>query len=109
MTEELLKAMLMRDRGFLYSLYEGPNILKNKRILLNANDSQLNTLLRYLHFVATGKIPIKKQNFEKIPHSKLKLIKRMIEKSSALDLFLRYLLRLHMAYISCYLGSNKLI
>ena len=70
MTEELLKAMLVRDKGFLYSLYEGSNILKNKRVLINANDSQLNTLLRYLHYIATGKIPVTKLNFEKIPHSK---------------------------------------
>lgn len=89
MSEDILKAMLIRDKGFLYSLYEGPNILKNKRILLNASDSQLNTLLRYLHFVASGKIPIKKANFEKIPPSKLKLIKKQLEKSTKLELLLR--------------------
>lgn len=92
MSEELLKAMLIRDRGFLYSLYEGPNILKNKRILVNASDTQLNTLLRYLHFVASGKIPIKKENFEKIPISKLKCIKSALEKSTKLELILRFVL-----------------
>lgn len=94
MTEEVLKAMLIRDKGFLYSLYEGSNDLKNNRILLNASDSQLNTLIRYLHFVASGKIPIKKQNFEIIPASKIKLIKKTLEKSNKLDLFLRYFLAL---------------
>lgn len=89
MNEELLKAMLIRDKGFLYSLYEGPNILKNKRVLINANDSQLNTLLRYLHFVASGKIPITKLNFEKITFPKLKLIKRTVEKANKLQEILR--------------------
>lgn len=90
MSEELLKAMLIRDKGFLYTLYEGSNILKNKRLLTNASDSQLNTLLRYLHFVASGKIPIKKENFEKIPHTKLNLIKKNVEKFSKLEMLLRF-------------------
>lgn len=92
MTEEVLKAMLIRDKGFLHNLYEGPNDLKNNRVLINASDSQLNTLLRYLHFVASGKIPIKKENFELIPSSKIKLIKKTLEKSNKLDLLLRYFL-----------------
>lgn len=92
MTEELLKAMLIRDRGFLYSLYEGSNILKNKRILVNASDTQLNTLLRYLHFVASGKIPITKENFEKITAQKLKLIRRTVESTPKLNAILRKIL-----------------
>lgn len=79
MNDEFLKSLMIRDRGFLYSLYEAPNILKNKRILLNASDTQINTLLRYLHFVANGRIPIKKTNFEKIPQSKLRIIKKDLE------------------------------
>lgn len=89
MNDEVLKALMIRDKGFLYSLYQGSNSLKNKRYLINASDTQLNTLLRYLHFVATGKIPISKVNFEKITPKVLRIIKRNVEKPSKLEVILR--------------------
>lgn len=84
MKRETLKSYLIRDKIFLKELYSGPNPLKNNRILNNANDSQLNTLLFYLHFLANGEIKINKSNFEKIEkNKKLSLIKRNVENKKA--------------------------
>jgi hypothetical protein len=73
---------LIKDKEFLRTLYDGTNPLKNRRLLNIANDSQLNTLIRYLHFVSTGQIKIKKENFEKLENeNKLKIIKKLEKKS----------------------------
>jgi bisphosphoglycerate-dependent phosphoglycerate mutase len=69
-SNEHMKNLLLRDKAFLKSLYEGPNPLKNKRVLISANDSQLNTLLKYLNSVCNGQIKIKKENFELISNAK---------------------------------------
>ena len=69
-SNEHMKNLLLRDKTFLKSLYEGPNPLKNKRVLISANDSQLNTLLKYLNSVCNGQIKIKKENFELISNAK---------------------------------------
>jgi hypothetical protein len=87
---EQMKTLLMRDKAFLKSLYEGSNPLKNKRILNSSNDSQLDTLIKYLHFVANGIIKIKKENFEAIKeNNKLKLIKSNVESKSKLQILLK--------------------
>jgi hypothetical protein len=81
MNKEQMKNLLIRDKAFLRFLYEGPNSLKNKRILNSASDAQLNTLIKYLHFVTTGQIKIKKENFEILEqNNKLKQIKRVEKK-----------------------------
>lgn len=54
MNKDNLKLCLLRDKTFLKSLYEGPDSLKNVKILISAEDTQLNTLLKYLHFLANG-------------------------------------------------------
>ncbi len=67
-------------------LYEGPNPLKNNRILNSANDSQLNTLIKFLHFLANGEIRMKKENFKVIENAnKLKLIKAKVEKKKNMN------------------------
>lgn len=55
MNKENLKLCLVRDKTFLKSLYEGPDSVKNYKILSSADDIQLITLLKYLHFLANGK------------------------------------------------------
>jgi hypothetical protein len=70
----------------LRELYEGPNPLKNNRILNSANDSQLNTLIKFLHFLANGEIRMKKENFKVIENAnKLKLIKAKVEKKKNMN------------------------
>lgn len=83
MKQEILKSYLLRDKGFLKELYEGPNPLKNARILNNASDTQLNTLIYYLHFLTCGDIKITKANFNEIEKcKKLHLLKSKVEKMS---------------------------
>ena len=64
MNRETMKSLLIRDKTFLRQLFEGPNPLKNLRILRGANDTQLDTLIKFLHFLTNGEIKIKKSNFE---------------------------------------------
>ena len=63
MNKEQLKSYLIRDKGFLKQLYEGPNPLKNKKVLTCADDSELNTLIKYLHYLSNGEIKMKKECF----------------------------------------------
>jgi hypothetical protein len=74
-TAERMRSFLLRDKVFLRSLYsESP--VKCKRILYMSNDAHLVTLLKFLHYLANGEIPIKRKNFELIQEkNRLKLIK----------------------------------
>ena len=83
MNKEQMKSYLIRDKGFLKELYEGQNSLKNKKVLQNADDSELNTLIKFLHFLSSGEIRMKKENFQKIQESnRLKLLIKTVEKKS---------------------------
>jgi hypothetical protein len=89
LNREGMKSLLIRDKGFLRELFEGPNPLKNNRVLKGASDSQLNTLLKFLHFLSNGEIKMKKENFEIIESAKkLKLI-RKVEKKTQLSTLLK--------------------
>ena len=90
MNKELLKSYLIRDKAFLRELYESPNKIVNNRILNFASDIKLNTLIKFLHFLSNGEIPIKKTNFDVIQsHKKLTLIKKYVEKKSAVSKLLK--------------------
>lgn len=65
-SKESLKALFIRDREFLRALFEGPNPLKNKRLLASASESQIETLIKYLHYLSNGKIRIAKENFQNL-------------------------------------------
>jgi hypothetical protein len=81
MDKTMMKNYLLRDKGFLKELYSAQDVSRQKRILYTADDGQLNTLLKYLHFLANGEIEIKKSVFEIIDKSKkLKLITAKVEK-----------------------------
>ena len=55
-----------------------------------SSDGQLNTLIKFLHFLATGEITILKENFEKIVEAKkLQFIKKHVEKKQAVSNLLR--------------------
>lgn len=83
MNQNELKLLLVRDKVFLKRLYDGPNYLKNKTVLETAEDNELNTVIKYLHFVSNGKITITKSNFQEILKSKkLNYIRNNVEKES---------------------------
>jgi hypothetical protein len=51
-----------------------------------SNDAHLVTLLKFLHYLANGEIPIKRKNFELIQEkNRLKLIKNTLESKKALN------------------------
>lgn len=81
MNIEGCKSLLIRDKQFLKQMYTGPNVLKNKRILISASDNEINTLLKYLFYVVNGEILINESNFEALKkQKKLKLLQKTLEK-----------------------------
>lgn len=64
MNKDNMKQCLVRDKSFLRELYESNNSVKSKRILNFASDLKLNTVIKFLHFLANGEIKIKQENFE---------------------------------------------
>ena len=107
LSRDQVKTYLIRDKGFLKSLYEGENHLMKRRILQSSDDSKLNTLIKYLHFVANGEIHITSNNFSVIKESKkLPLIVKMVEKKtktlnllqSSREIKLNFLLKLSHIY-----------
>jgi hypothetical protein len=79
MNKERMKSLLIRDKEFLRELYQNPNYLKKKKILNAANDSQLNTLIWFLHYLSTGEIRMKKLHFDNLPARKIILLKQKVE------------------------------
>lgn len=86
--KEEMKSLLVRDKGFLKELYEGENFRKNKNLILFASENQLDTLIKFLHFLSTGQIKMKKENFNKLTIRKLNLIKRNVEKKTKLSMLI---------------------
>lgn len=75
-----LKSQLIRDKGFLRALYDGPNPLKNRRLIFAATESQLNTLIRLIYYICNGKITIDALDFQTIKKKKkLALLKKNFE------------------------------
>ncbi len=86
LSKEVLKSCLIRDKGFLKELYQEPEVAKIRKTLQTADDTELNTLIKYLHFLSNGEIPVKKNNFEAIRDSKKQtLITKKVEKKSRLQ------------------------
>jgi hypothetical protein len=78
--KERLKSRLVRDKGFLRALYEGPNPLKNRRLILAAADSQLETLIKFIFYVCNGEISIDTADFQVIKKKrKLSFLKKNFE------------------------------
>jgi hypothetical protein len=107
LSRDQVKTYLIRDKGFLKAIYEGENHLMKRRILQSADDTKLNTLIKYLHFVANGEIEITANNFLVIKESKkLPFIVKMVEKKtktmnllqSPREIKLKFLLKLSQIY-----------
>jgi len=76
---EVLRPLLHRDKTFLKELYESDSIVKSKRIINFATDSELNTLWKYLHYLSNGEIKIKKEHFEKVKETHIRFLKKNFE------------------------------
>lgn len=85
-----MKSYLLRDKAFLKQLYIGSDAGKNKKVLQTAEDSELNTLIKFLHFLSNGEIRMKKDNFKQVEENgKLKWLTRFVEKKSKLQNLLK--------------------
>ena len=60
---------------FLKELFESNSVSKSKKLLSFASDSELLTLIKYTHFVASGEIKIKKKNFDGLGNRVFALIR----------------------------------
>jgi len=76
MNHNQMKSLLQRDKEFLKNLFKSDSIQKSRRLINFATDSEITTLMKYLHFISNGEIPIKKENFNALEKRHLQLIKK---------------------------------
>lgn len=89
MDRDRFKAILVRDREWLENLYGSSSIPNRRRLLVNASDAKLDTLVKFLHLISNGEIKMHKKNFEKLERRHLTFMKKNFEKKSALQRLLR--------------------
>ena len=89
MNQDQMKSQLQRDKSFLKDLFKSDSIAYSKRILTFASDAEINTLLKYLHFVANGQIHIKKENFDRLTKRHLSIIRQKIEEKAKIQTILQ--------------------
>ena len=100
MDKDTVKSQLVRDKEFLRQLYEATDQVKAKQILTFASDPQINTLIKFLHFLSTGEITIKKENFEEVSKArKIQVLKRFVETKPAVQKMLKAERRLKMNFL----------
>ena len=90
MDKDSVKSQLVRDKEFLRQLYETTEDPRAKQILTFASDQQLNTLIKFLHFLSNGEISMKKENFEQISKArKIQVLKRFVESKNSVQQMLK--------------------
>jgi len=89
MNNPQMKALLLRDKEFLKSLYESQSLPHAKNILNFASDAELNTLIKFLHLVSNGHIKMKKEHFHALEKKHLSLIKKHFEPKAAFQRLLK--------------------
>ncbi len=80
-----LRSLMINHKAFLKNLYTGNNLL-NFKTIENANDRQINIVIRILHLIANGVIPMKAAQFKIVKGSKrFKLLREKFESSAAFN------------------------
>lgn len=64
-----IRSLLLRDKRFLLDLFVN-NIYQNRKLILGASQSHLNTVLKILHLIANNQIRIDEEDFEALKKSK---------------------------------------
>ena len=77
--QQRFRNYLVRDKEWLEQLYTSTNTLQTKRLLNFATDTRLDTLIKYLHYLSSGAIKIKRANFEAVKVSHLAVIKKTLK------------------------------
>jgi len=85
MDQERFKALLIRDKDWLEQLYSTNSLPNRKRLLINASDKKLDTLIKFFHLLSTGEIKMFKKNFEALKKANIVYLKRNFEKKSVLQ------------------------
>ena len=88
--QQRFRNYLVRDKEWLEQLYTSTNTLQTKRLLNFATDTRLDTLIKYLHYLSSGAIKIKRANFEAVKGSHLAVIKKNFESKTALNRNLQF-------------------
>ena len=80
-----LRSLMINHKGFLKNLYTGNSPI-NFKAIDNASDRQLNIVIRILHLIANGVIPIKAAQFKIVKTSKrFKLLREKFESSRSFN------------------------
>jgi hypothetical protein len=73
-----LRQLILRDKIFLYNLYQGQGSRLN-----NASETQMNTLIKILHLILNDHIELREQHYKNLVRAKrLKILKNNFEKNS---------------------------
>jgi len=78
-----LKSEFLNVKGFLHKLYKN-NPRTNAAFIFNANDQELNTLIKILHLICIGSIHMRKDDFAKLKQSKrLSILRNFFERKDS--------------------------
>jgi len=77
------KALLVRDREWLESLYSAGSNPHRRQLLTTASDKKLDTLIRFLHLLSIGDIKMHKKNFDALAKRHVQFLKKEFEKKAA--------------------------
>lgn len=69
MPGKTLRSLMLKHRLFFFSLYNETTVHTRQRLNV-ASNFQCNILLKVLHKIATGRIPLKKEQFSKLKMSR---------------------------------------
>jgi len=89
LTPETFAPILHRDKAFVEELYSSQSIPNTKRLLNFASDAKLDTIVKILYFISIGEIKIKKEHFNAIPKSKIRLMTSKFAQKSKVTSLLR--------------------
>jgi len=89
MNPERFKPLLERDKVFLEELYSSQSVPNTKRILKNASDKKLDTLIRLFHFISNGEIKIRKEDFNAMSKRHVVHMKKCFEKKKSVSSLLK--------------------
>lgn len=79
MNLDRFKQVLIRDKEWLRTLYQSDSSVQIKRQLNFSSDSNLETLIKFIHLLSNGLIKMTKQNFELIERRYFNIIKKNFE------------------------------
>jgi len=104
MNPDSFKAVLLRDKEFLKSLYDSASPTHSKSILNFSSDAKLDTLIKYFYMVSSGQIKIKKEHFNALERKHLNIVKRHFEKKSTMTKLLKQDRKLKLQILSKFCG-----